>query len=393
MNFIKKFYTRLLAVGFGELAKGFVRTLIVWWFALGLVCALLFSFQPGWLANEPFPKLLELLATVFIAGGVFETIVKSFQFSGLFKDELTEFFSDPKFISEVIKDEATLRKYQAMIAGLLSGEAFLDSQKKIVSDVVRDANFLKSQEMKISEIVSKTVYHPTFLEHRKDLENVWRQVTEVLYKSRFKDISERIAKKVLEEYFPVDDNFYYDEFQEIVEITFCDTEKIFVHSKETISLTIKPIDETQKVKWKYSTDVLKSAKDTRASVEMLKLEINGTNRMADCPASQASTDGKCLSQEFTFELEGKEKYKVLMEMKRIYDPAVDTVRDFVAGRFVNSPELQVKFPEELFLKFQPVGTRGDAYHNKSTFENVIWNVYEDLIFPNQGYRITFSRSE
>jgi hypothetical protein len=100
-----------------------------------------------------------------------------------------------------------------------------------------------------------------------------------------------------------------------------------------------------------------------------------------------------LSLEFAIELEGEKQYEVLMEMKRIYDPAVDTVRDFVAGRFVNSPELHVKFPEELCLKFQPVGTRGDAYQNKSTFENVIWNVYEDLIFPNQGYRITFSRSE
>jgi hypothetical protein len=400
MNFIKKFYSKLLAVGFRDLAKGFVRTLIVWWFVLGVICAVLFSIQPGWLGQEPFPRLLELLATVFIAGGVFETIVKSFQFSGLFRDELKDFFAEAEFkeaqkllISDVIHDQANLQAQESMIARLLNGKEFRESQKKIVSEVVTDPVFQQNLETKVSEIVSKTIYKPAFLEHRKDIEDVWRQVTEVLYKSRFKDISQRIANKVLQEYFPVGDNFYYDEFRENVEITFCDPEKVFIQSKETISLTIRPIDETQKVKWGYRTDVLKRSDDTRSTVELIKLEINQADRRAECNPPEASKDGKCLSLEFAFDLEGAKEYKVVMEMKRVYNPAVDAVRDFVAGRFVNSPELRVKFPEELSLTFQPVGTRKDAYKDMSAFRNVIWNVYEDLIFPNQGYRIMFSRSE
>ncbi len=346
-------FLQRLGRGFKALGDGIVRTLIVWWFLLGAVFAALFLIHPGFLAADPWPKLFELLATATITGGVFETIVKSFQYSGLFKEELQ---------------------------GIFSSSQYKCDQTELLAEAA-------------SEIVSKTIYNSAFLEQRKDIEEVWRQVTEVLYKSRFKDISQRIANKVLQEYFPVGDNFYYDEFEENVEITFCDSEKIFIQSREKVSLTIKPIDETQKVKWGYRTDVLKRPDDTRSKVELLKLEINQKDRMTDCQPPHASKNGKSLSLEFAFELEGAKEYKVVMEMKRIYDPAVDTVRDFVAARFVNSPELHVKFPEELSLTFQPVGTRKDAYKDLSTFQNVIWNVYQDLIFPNQGYRIMFSRSE
>jgi hypothetical protein len=340
MSFITKFSARLL-VGFRELRKGFVRTLIVWWFILGVGCALLFITKPGPLAHEPYPKLLELLATVLIAGGVFETVVKSFQFSGLFKDELNDFFSEPEFrenqkrlLAEVVHDKANHRAQEEMIVNVLSGKDFLASQKKIVTEVVTDPIFLKNLETKISEIVSRTVYDPAFLEQRKDIENVWRQVTEVLYKSRFKDISKRIAKKVL-----------------------------------------------------------MTRDDTTSTLELLKLEINKNEKMTDCQPSKASKDQKRLSLDFNFDLQGADKYEVVMVLRKIYNPAVDTVRDFVAGRFVNRPELRVKFPEELCLTFQPVGTRVGAYDDRSDFQTLIWNVYEDLIFPNQGYRLMFSRSE
>lgn len=395
---LKEFLKRL-GRGFKTLGEGIVRTLIFWWFLAGAIFTALFLIHPGPLAHESIRKLFEILATATITGGVFETIIKSFQYSGLFKEELQGIFASDKYkldqmalLGEVVNSEPERKAQEAMFSSALKSPEFLNNQRRIVSEVVTDPTFLKTQEEKISEIVANTVLKPAFLEQRKDIEEIWKQVTEILYKTRFRDISERIAKKVLDEYFPVGDNFYYDEFREDVEITFCDSAKVFIQSKEKISFAIKPIDETQKVKWGYATSVLKVPIDTTSAVELLKLEVNGVDRKGECRAANPSMDAKCLSLQFDVELAGARKYEVVMEMIRVYDPAVDNVRVFVSSRFVNNPELRIKFPEELNLKFQTVGTRADAYKDKSNFANLIWNVYEDLIFPNQGYRITFSRS-
>jgi len=76
-------------------------------------------------------KLSSLIASSFLAGGVFAVILKSMQFMGIFKDELVKVIYEPKFL----QNRHDLVELWEKISKVLFQEKFSNISKKVLKDV------------------------------------------------------------------------------------------------------------------------------------------------------------------------------------------------------------------------------------------------------------------
>lgn len=350
------------------------RTIPIWMTLVGIICVVIGGLK-FFNIRDDYAKVLEAIGSAILAGGVFGVLLKSFQYSGVFKEELNDVIYGSRHpekqnnLVEIFKHEL-----QSIISGIEDPE-----ERKNVINVLR-------------EVLQDFVFDNKFLANRKDLRELWKRVSIAAYSSSFPDISDKIADRLDDEYFPIKDNFYYSKFEENISIEFIDDEKKYVKAKETIKLKIKPIDCLQPIDWKFGVEIDKDPSDEMTAYELEMLTIN--KKPIPCrPQLAESPNHKKLIVTLELNLhEGLNEYEVELKHNKTYELDLNQERGVTSGRFINAPELHVYYPaRELAAEFVPIGTREEGYVDHANFEKVIWNVYEGLIFPNQGYRLLFRR--
>jgi hypothetical protein len=226
------------------------------------------------------------------------------------------------------------------------------------------------------------------LQQRKDLKDLWETISIAAYKTKYPEISEQIARKVTKEYFPSDDTFYYDLFVENISLTL-KPDKKYIETEEVTILRIKPVDGPKLLEWKFAWVLYKDPSDTtQTQFSLNKVEIDAVEKTKDYQVTPVVIqDGKALQATLEIPLSGKTHYDLRLELKKTYEYELNRQRDMKSSRFINRPEFRVSYnPNDLELEFVPVGTREKAYENQARDLSapLIWNVYEVLIFPNQG---------
>lgn len=318
---------------------------------IGLISILIGGTKPFGLTEE-YSKILTSIGSAVLVGGVFGALLKSAQYVTIF--------------------DALLRK---IIYG---------SDKP-------DCDLLSA--------VRGAVEENRVLQQQKDLKDLWKTISVAVYKTRYPEISEAIAKKVTQEYFPTYDTFYYEKFVENITSLELSTDKKYVETKETLTMRVKPIDCSQPVNWRYVARLFKGSSDSRTEFFLDQITVGGIDQTAGCLASPkdvVGADGRLsLEADMRLRLEGASSYDLKLEIRRIYDYERNRQRDMKSSRFIINPEFRVRFnPKVWELKFAPVGTDEKIYENRAgSFSDLIWNVYEDLIFPNQGYTLLLYRKE
>jgi len=247
--------------------------------------------------------------------------------------------------------------------------------------------------------VRSAVHENRILQQQKDLKDLWKTISVAVYKTRYPEISEAIAKKVTQEYFPNYDTFYYERFVEDITSLELSPDNKYVETKETLTMRVKPIDSSQPTNWRYVARLFKGQDDSRTKFFLDKITVDGIDKTDGCltpPKDVVGADGRlALEADMKLELAGASSYNLKLEIRRIYDYERNRQRDMKSSRFIINPEFRVRFnPKVWELKFAPVGTDEKIYENKArSFSDLIWNVYEDLIFPNQGYTLLLYRKE
>lgn len=237
------------------------------------------------------------------------------------------------------------------------------------------------------EELTSIIYSNDYLEHRTDIEDIWKKVSRVLYKRKFEEISEELEKTILETYFPTNINFYYSNFKEDIHIGFHDPEKKYIRSEETMSFTVHPIDSAEKCDLPYEVGFVKNSNYPLTDYQLLALKIEG--QIVPVTVEDKSTD-KELIKRFEFSLMGREKYRVTIKHTKIFSPEIDNTKSYSAGRFVMNFDLRVDYPAELEMQFYSMGTAKEFVNIDSPGRS-LKQVYSGLIFPNQGYRLVMSR--
>lgn len=367
-----------IRTGLKTLLAGFIETLIIWYAVLGFVSLAFFIWGKGYLAVEPWHALFELIATVFLAGSAFEVLVKSMQYSGVFKKELQNVMIDPDFVaSERKKFLATISAddAKAYFVDLITKPPIIDAHKQIVASAVE-------------------AYDERFLKSRKDIDKFWAIVSKIVYEKTFPEIGAQIAQRILEEYFPKEGNFYYHDFVETLSVKLHDDRHLEL--TEATTFTLRALDPSQKVVWRFTDEVMKRPSDeiTNCYLDQLRIDpysksdaLQDSNLKIECSPDRTKVLLAC-----SVELTDSSAYEFRVRAHKIYDPEVDPTIFFTNKRFINNLEVNIdSYPaDELEVVFAPIGLRPrkeESGHGDGSF----WYKYKDLLFPYQGYRLTFRR--
>ena len=372
-----KTFFELTSKPFKPVFKFLTKTLSVWMALLGLTLIIFGTLKP-WEWPENYFKMLDSIGSAVLVGGVFGVLLKSLQYSDVFKTELSRVIYGK---DQDDKSDDLVTTFHKELSRLMYG-----AEKNTVGSAGAIAA--------LSEAVRGIVYDNQVLQQKKDLRDLWETISVAVYKTKYPEISEDIVKKVTREYFPMGDTFYYDLFQENISLHLR-TDKKYIDTKEVIVLRVKAVNGPEPLDWKYAWNFPKDPSDTTTTNFFLdKIKINGVDKTGEYPVSTAvADDGKALGAILGIKLEGSTEYELRLELRTTYAYELNRQRDMKSRRFVKKPEFRVEYnPDDFALEFVPIGTDEDAYEPLGKdFSRVIWNVYKDLIFPNQGYRLVVHR--
>lgn len=234
------------------------------------------------------------------------------------------------------------------------------------------------------EELKKVVYDAKFLANRKDLEQVWTDVSKVLFNNKFPKISEEITSNISHLYLPTHHVLYYDNYKQIIEIEIIDIDKQIVKVKQHSSFLVYPKSKTEKFIHK-TTNKLHFDKDkSEVSLIIEKFLINDIPRKPLITKNIINNNTLQTSYEVT--LEGQDCYSFATCIEKTYsllnDNTVATVKDYIIHDFnlklhLLKGGIKIDFHSVGTLKkFTPVGVVNEHYQEYE---------YKGLIYPKQGY--------
>jgi hypothetical protein len=312
-----------------ELYNHILKTLGIWMFVAGIICIAL-AYGEVFGDYEQINGMLGSVGNAILSGGVFAVILKSLQFLGVFREELTNIIYETTYL-EGRKDTKDIWKR--------------------ICNVVTQGRFPD-----INEQVQETILE-TYLPH----------VYEYYYDGLFYGITITFA----------DDNKTKVKVDEKLDFTLKPADSSGEYTwKYVTSIALDP-----------GADVT-----TEEVLGSIKIAVEGDDQtQSEMLTKEESREGDVLTLVLLLRLKGKNEYKIAVRESRQYplDPYNNKV--FSAGRFINHAEIQVAFPPELRVVFYAMGTPREFEDRRNAGPQLISKEYKGLIFPYQGCRIVFQK--
>ena len=284
-----------------------------------------------------WPKeLSKILGTTIISGGVFMSISKAIQFTGIFKQELEK---------------------------IVFGDRFLDQ---------------KSDD---------------------DLLNIWSVVSYSLYRKKFPEISTKIHDIITNNYLPIADKSYFSRYLYDIRIVETSDDH-YLKFVERTECTLKSYKKNEQVKYTFSSSInMTSEDDIITSYDLKSITVNGKSEdISNLDGAQKSekegSDNKWkLIFKHEIQLSGADDYKIVKEEEKVYSMKVNS-KTHNATRIYDSPEINVYYPKTLTVGFKSAGTVNKFAKEKTEVGEDTMHMrlrYDGLIFYSQGFILLFDK--
>jgi len=234
------------------------------------------------------------------------------------------------------------------------------------------------------EELSKVVYDQKFLANRKDLMEVWENTSKIIFKNKFPKISKRLLKDITENYFP-SQNFYYEDLEHFITITFADQNVVEV--SYTVNLEIISSAQNEKCVFEFMSAVSFKESEEEIEIPIRTLKIDG---VLSFPETTKSITNNTLITKHTIALQGKDSYKIERHEIRRYRLDFDNILYFRAIVLTNNLTVTLDHPDNLSVDFRKCGTIMDFTQHRNT-QHVKQFRYNGVIYPQQGYIITLNK--
>ncbi|CDN31281.1 hypothetical protein BN938_1187 [Mucinivorans hirudinis] len=231
------------------------------------------------------------------------------------------------------------------------------------------------------------IYGKEFLKKRNDIDSIWSNVTEVLFESKFPEISNEIFDVINRHY--IKKKEYYVSNQTIVlTVKWHDKVQGLVEIIEETEFNVIPKNKSkfQFVNLFTSEVVLKEGKAFECChYELMSYSINDK----DVSPRQDPKTLKNVKHFFLeVDLENCESYKVKRTIKKVQNLNFDCTVGFKARSFINKLRLQIfnEIHDDIKICFMPRGVLEEykVKERKDFFECE----YDGLLLPKQGYILT-----
>lgn len=228
------------------------------------------------------------------------------------------------------------------------------------------------------------MYDTEHLAKRKDLPEIWENVSKVLFEDKFPAISKNVTNDVKNSYLLKDHILYYDEYEQTIEIELIDKENEIIKVSQKSSYTIYPTDTGCKIPQTTNNTIKYS--DTKDSVSFVinSFSINGVPQNVILKEIDEK-EKKQVKHSFTFKLTDPVKNKVEHTITKIYSLKSDYVIGTKKNAIVNNFSLMITLKGDLSIDFHEVGTLKPFTPRNITNQHVKEFKYKGLLYPKQGY--------
>lgn len=233
------------------------------------------------------------------------------------------------------------------------------------------------------------IYSPKHLKQRKDIQDIWLNVSNVLMKDKYPKISQSILKIIKDVYFPTKVKGYYDNYQVDYHISFVDDQKEYIRSLETISYTYKQFIKTPK--YERRMVCRKSQDDAQAQLNLISFKIDGNDVTQQVKLSQEYKDGK-QTKYYQVELPKKEgdDYRMEIQLEKTYRFNEDFDLTFSSHCITNNLQVELNYTLDFYAYFMPSGVPGEF--TTTLCEHYLKAKYSGVMFPKQGFMILLRRA-
>ena len=234
------------------------------------------------------------------------------------------------------------------------------------------------------------IYSPKHLKQRKDIQDIWLNVSNVLMKDKYPKISQSILKIIKDVYFPTKVKGYYDNYQVDYHISFVDDQKEYIRSLETISYTYKQFIKTPK--YERRMVCRKSQDDAQAQLNLISFKIDGNDVTQQVKLSQEYKDGK-QTKYYQVELPKKDNddYRIEIQLEKIYRFNEDFDLTFSSRCITNNLQVELNYTSDFYAYLMPSGVPGNF--TTTLCEHYLKAQYSGVMFPKQGFTILLRRAE
>ena len=233
------------------------------------------------------------------------------------------------------------------------------------------------------------IYSPKHLKQRKDIQDIWLNVSNVLMKDKYPKISQSILKIIKDVYFPTKVKGYYDNYQVDYHISFVDDQKEYIRSLETISYTYKQFIKTPK--YERRMVCRKSQDDAQAQLNLISFKIDGNDVTQQVKLSQEYKDGK-QTKYYQVELPKKDNddYRIEIQLEKIYRFNEDFDLTFSSRCITNNLQVELNYTSDFYAYLMPSGVPGNF--TTTLCEHYLKAQYSGVMFPKQGFMILLRRA-
>ncbi|WP_242920791.1 hypothetical protein [Pontibacter liquoris] len=236
------------------------------------------------------------------------------------------------------------------------------------------------------EELEKIILGTDFIKKRNDLPDLWKKVSNAVYRSKFPEISSELDDIVLKTYLPTEKQYYYKDFVVTLHIEEL-TKTHIIKFTQTTKFCVIPATGEKTVKIVNGVGMDKVDNSQKIEVEYFKVDGVPVE-----PIVKTDDTGSEVEYRFTVELTGKEKYFVEKKERREYSIKEDNYKLFRVNTFTKGMEVSIKHPDNLRVSFFNIGLVNHFSQNHVEFKNCVnRNHKEGVILPHQGWGVTFSR--
>jgi len=278
-----------------------------------------------------FSKFLIATGSAILSGGIFAVVLKSLQFTGIFKEELSKIVTGNEYLKN-LNDEA------------------------------------------------KTL--------------LWKKVTTSIHDDTFPELSENIHEGIINNYFPTEKKHYYEDYRRVCKIKWHDKKNKVLESEETTFYKIKPKSPDEEIRHTYTYETKLDNKLFETVINMEKLIINGKDYSDKLKNNSfKNNDTICIDYSYEIKLKGEQKYSLERKIIKQFSLASDPCSRYYSDTFILDSYIKVIIEAEglkaIFIESGSSKLFEDFHKNEATDcaknGRDIEKDYKNILFPRQGY--------
>lgn len=257
----------------------------------------------------------------------------------------------------------------------------------VISFLIDSAKYMGIYKRALEEVI----YDTKFLKKRNDIEDIWVRVSDVLFQSKFPQISTKLMMAIKNYYKPDDDLKlnYYNDYRITYTVAYDNENADFIRVESKASFILNVEDEKEfDFPMKFWTCVDESEQETVETI-MSAITVNSKS-VPELKEPLKSYDNGMVCYSFKVKLKGETEYRIEQIVRQKYNLNEDNYLAFRARWLVNDMRVQLFHPEDMQVLFV---NRATADGFKTNIDKKDFKEYEHkgLILKHQGYILILNK--